>query len=189
MQTAKAQIRLCVSTVWSGPSLSTNRITGYYRMYEWRAKARLILCSCTGWWSESAQSAHVRRHFFTWHGPIYKSGFIQTSCIFFFFFFFCIFFFVYVCSPGSWVSVPDNSQWPIYLLQSFVASIICFIKIIYDWFYKHFFFMIFLYVKGRGKQYQRDQFWWYQKALVILIIFCKFQKIKHFQMWFLPNFS
>ena len=40
----KAQISLCICTVWSGPSLSTNRIIGYYRMYKWRAKARMIFC-------------------------------------------------------------------------------------------------------------------------------------------------
>ena len=37
------------STVWSGPSLSTNRIIRYYRMYEWKAKALMILCACAGW--------------------------------------------------------------------------------------------------------------------------------------------
>ena len=44
----KAQISLRIYTVWLGPFLSTNRIIGYYRMYEWRAKA-LILCACEGW--------------------------------------------------------------------------------------------------------------------------------------------
>ena len=29
----------------SGPSLSTYRIIGYYKMYEWRAKARMIFCT------------------------------------------------------------------------------------------------------------------------------------------------
>ena len=38
MQTAKAQIILRFRAVWSGPSLSANRIIGYYRMYEWSAK-------------------------------------------------------------------------------------------------------------------------------------------------------
>ena len=52
MWTAKAQIRLHGCAVWSGPSLSANRIIGYYRTYEWRAKALMILCTCAGW-SES----------------------------------------------------------------------------------------------------------------------------------------
>ena len=58
--TAMARIRLRESLL-----LSTTIITGYYRMYEWRAKAHVILCACAGW-SESAPFAHVRRHFFTW---------------------------------------------------------------------------------------------------------------------------
>ena len=54
MRTAKAQISLCIRTVWSGPSLTANKMIGYYRTYERRAKARhdtlcmrrvnLILC-------------------------------------------------------------------------------------------------------------------------------------------------
>ena len=48
MQTAKAQISLHICTFWSGPSLSTNRLFGYYRMYEWRAAAGMILCTCAG---------------------------------------------------------------------------------------------------------------------------------------------
>ena len=49
-------------------SLSADRIIGYYRMYKWRAKPRLLLCAYAGW-CESAHSAHVRRHFFAWYGP------------------------------------------------------------------------------------------------------------------------
>ena len=45
------------------PSLSANRIIGFRRMYEWRAKARMILLACAGL-SKSAHFAHVRRHFF-----------------------------------------------------------------------------------------------------------------------------
>ena len=60
MQTAKAQISLRISTIWSGPSLSTNRIIGYYIMYECRAKAWMILSACPGW-SESGHFAHVWR--------------------------------------------------------------------------------------------------------------------------------
>ena len=39
--TAKIQISLRIRADWSGPSLSSNRIIGYYRMYEWRAKPGL----------------------------------------------------------------------------------------------------------------------------------------------------
>ena len=56
------------SEVWSEPSLSSNRSIGHYKMYEWRAKARMILCACAGW-SESADFVHVRRHFFAWWCP------------------------------------------------------------------------------------------------------------------------
>ena len=34
MRTAKAQISLRIRAVWSGPSLSANRIIGYYRMMD-----------------------------------------------------------------------------------------------------------------------------------------------------------
>ena len=46
MRTAKDQIRLRIRTVWSGPSLSANRIIGHCGMYEWWAKARIILFAC-----------------------------------------------------------------------------------------------------------------------------------------------
>ena len=36
MRTAKARISLCIRAVWSGPSLFPNRLTGYYKMFEWR---------------------------------------------------------------------------------------------------------------------------------------------------------
>ena len=68
MRAAKAQISLRIRAVWSGPSLSANKIIGYYRMYEWRAKARMILCACKRW-SKSANFEHVRRHVFAWGGP------------------------------------------------------------------------------------------------------------------------
>ena len=68
MRTAKAQISLRIHTVWSGPSLSANRIIGHYKMYEWRAKAWMILCTCAVL-SESAYSAHVQRHIFSRCGP------------------------------------------------------------------------------------------------------------------------
>ena len=66
--TMKAQISLRIRAVWSGPSLSASRIIGYYRIYEWRAKTRMISCTCAGG-SKSAYFAHVRRHGFAWHGP------------------------------------------------------------------------------------------------------------------------
>ena len=50
------------SAVWSGPSLSTNRIVGYYRICERRAKAQIVLCTSAGWF-ESVHFAHTRRHF------------------------------------------------------------------------------------------------------------------------------
>ena len=40
MWTAEAQIRLQRCTVWSGPSLFTNRTIGYYRMFQWREITR-----------------------------------------------------------------------------------------------------------------------------------------------------
>ena len=51
MWSTKAQISLCIRVaLWSGPSLSANKIIRYYRMYKWRAKARVILWACA-WWS------------------------------------------------------------------------------------------------------------------------------------------
>ena len=49
MRTVKAQISLRIRTVWSEPSLSANRITGHHRMYQWRANARMNICSCVRW--------------------------------------------------------------------------------------------------------------------------------------------
>ena len=62
MRTVKALIRLRIRAVWSRPSLSANRIIGYYRMYGWSAKARIILCACA-WWSESLHFVRARMHF------------------------------------------------------------------------------------------------------------------------------
>ena len=42
MRTAKAQISLRICAVLSGPSMSATIIIGYYRMYEWKAKAQMI---------------------------------------------------------------------------------------------------------------------------------------------------
>ena len=50
MRKVKAQISLCICAVWSRPSLSTNRIIGYYRMFQWRANARKTLRLCRMVW-------------------------------------------------------------------------------------------------------------------------------------------
>ena len=47
MRTEKAQISVCIRAVSSGPFLFANRFIGYCRMYEWRAKARVLLCART----------------------------------------------------------------------------------------------------------------------------------------------
>ena len=62
MRTVKAKTSLHTRAV-SGFSLSANRIIGYYRMYKWRAYARVILCACAGW-PESVHFAHAQRHLF-----------------------------------------------------------------------------------------------------------------------------
>ena len=41
--------------VLSRPSLFASRVLEYYRMYEWRENARMILCTCVGW----SDSAHL----------------------------------------------------------------------------------------------------------------------------------
>ena len=43
MRTAMARISLRARVVWSGPSLSANRIIGYYRMFQWIANGRIRL--------------------------------------------------------------------------------------------------------------------------------------------------
>ena len=64
---AKAQISLRIRAVWSGPSLSANRIIRYYRMNGQTVSAWMILCACAVG-SISANFAHVRMHFFAWRG-------------------------------------------------------------------------------------------------------------------------
>ena len=49
MRTANAQISLWIHTAWSRSSLSGHRITGHYRIYQWRANARLRFCPCAAW--------------------------------------------------------------------------------------------------------------------------------------------
>ena len=65
MQSAKAQISLCINAVWSGPSLSANRIIGYYRIYKWRAKA--------GWYFGQAQN-DLSVHFHEFSKARYRLG-------------------------------------------------------------------------------------------------------------------
>ena len=63
MQTAKAQISMCIRAVWSGPWLPADRIIGHYRIYQWKANAQMRFCACPGW-CVSSHFAHARRHFF-----------------------------------------------------------------------------------------------------------------------------
>ena len=70
MWTARTQISLYI---WSGPSLSTNRIIEYYKMYKWRPKAWLLekcipFVPYMAGWPESVHIAHVWRHFFASRG-------------------------------------------------------------------------------------------------------------------------
>ena len=62
MWTVKAQISLRINAGWSGPSLSAYRIIEYYRMYEWRGKAQMILWACAEW-SKSVYFVHPGRLF------------------------------------------------------------------------------------------------------------------------------
>ena len=79
MRTAKAQISLRMRAVGSGPSMSANRIFGFYRMYKWSAKARMIHCECAGI-SESVPFAHVWRYCFAWSGlHIVINSFLLTD--------------------------------------------------------------------------------------------------------------
>ena len=68
-RTAKAQISLRIRAVWSGPSLSANRITGSFRMYQCLRNATNETCTCVGWIWICAFS-HARRHIATWPGPV-----------------------------------------------------------------------------------------------------------------------
>ena len=67
MRSAKAQIRLRIRAVWSGPSMPTNRVIGHCRMYQWRANARVRFCACMGWIWIYAFCACLKTHF--WRGP------------------------------------------------------------------------------------------------------------------------
>ena len=56
------------TTPFSRPSLCARRIIGHCRMYEWRAKARMILCACAGW-SEYAHLSMFECTYFAWCDP------------------------------------------------------------------------------------------------------------------------
>ena len=53
---------------WTAHSMSANRITGYYGMYDWDANARMRLCACVGW-REITYFVNARRHFFACRSP------------------------------------------------------------------------------------------------------------------------
>ena len=64
MWTVKAQISLRVCAGWSGLSLLTNSIIGYYTLYEWGATEQWTIIFECARWTESAPFAHVWRHYF-----------------------------------------------------------------------------------------------------------------------------
>ena len=67
IRTAKAQISLRICAVWSGLSLSANRIIGYYRMYEWRVKTRMTLRKHRMIWTRILRISEGT--LFAWSGP------------------------------------------------------------------------------------------------------------------------
>ena len=81
MLTAKAQISLCIHAVWSGPSLSTDRIIGYYRMFQWRGNAQMRICVCAGWY-RSLHFEQTLRHFFTWCSSHIWHRQYHAKCVF-----------------------------------------------------------------------------------------------------------
>ena len=74
MRTAMVQISLRIHAVWSGPSLSVNRINWHYRMHQWWASPRMIhvLCACADEF-KSLHFAYVRRLFFAWRSKFINS--------------------------------------------------------------------------------------------------------------------
>ena len=76
-RTAKALINLRIRAVWQGLHCSLTLI-GYYRMWEWRGRARMIPCACPRW-SKSAHFAHVQRHVFALHGRTIVSSLWHLS--------------------------------------------------------------------------------------------------------------
>ena len=69
MWTAKIQFSLRICAVWSGPSLSAGTITGYCRMYEWRAKAWTILWAWRWMIQIYAFCVFSKAFFFVCHCP------------------------------------------------------------------------------------------------------------------------
>ena len=80
--TAKAQISLHIHAVWSGPSLSTNRIIGYYRMLEWRAKTWMILCVCVDGLSLSISTCLKALFHLTWSTLSSKYSFFLEPLVY-----------------------------------------------------------------------------------------------------------
>ena len=79
MRTAKAQIRLRGRAVWSGHSLSADRIIWHHRMYQWRANARMKLCACARWICISAFWTCSKASFrLTWLSYTNASTFITS---------------------------------------------------------------------------------------------------------------
>ena len=61
------------------PSLLANRFIEYYRIYEWRAKARMILCACAGW-CECAFCVYSKGRFrLTW--PMSWNTTLELRCL------------------------------------------------------------------------------------------------------------
>ena len=77
----------------SGPSLSANRIIGYYKKYEWTAKARLIVCARAEWY-ESAHFAHARWCNVTIMNVLFSDActVITFNCCLLCFLFLCLYF-------------------------------------------------------------------------------------------------
>ena len=73
-----------------------DRIIGYYKMYEWREKARMILCTSTGW-SESCILRIFFTHFIS--NPLKKMLLVQNTKICF-----------TVLRQLSWVPITHTSR-------------------------------------------------------------------------------
>ena len=95
--TGRAMLKYVSEHMWPSKAQITdqviyspaNKIYGYYRMYDWRAKAQMICWESAGW-SESAHFAHIGRHFFRLTQTIfffvdnhYENMPIQTYCKFY----------------------------------------------------------------------------------------------------------
>ena len=76
---SEGQISQRICTVWSGPFLSTARIIGYYRIYQWRVKAPMRLCSCRMIWIHTFWACS--QALFAWHSSNNNTQ-IQIRCPF-----------------------------------------------------------------------------------------------------------